>query len=1646
MLLRKYSATKPSTRAIRRKGSQLRLDDGDEDAGDASTLESQYSQRLDDDDIEEGQLESSKLYDISTTTPPSLVPSDKSPIVIETGAMTPPQKTPSSYAVTLPASSSSPSLIPTPPPSALSSPAPKTPGNHRRNATAPEQVPAPESSGHIRKVTGHLLSFIGQLSGNGGDGDGSTGLVADDKQQQQSILPGESSDVDKSNAPSPTIPRRHTVHTSHPQAHHVVDLEAQRAREAAGDDGDVVPVHHVRRLTSTLVDILRCVANNSGNIQGGGGAGAGGSHDAVSYHSAGERSSLLDAGSEYSDDRSTAALSAISAQTALLKAQYMPQQEYKGDQVQPFYNDLQDDRYLPTSDKLAGHQCSPSIIASDVDELSPGAADCDASDELFIKDFVRNRNWEQSPWTDSSAIPDKHKKEIRINRIGLLVYIFYLMAFVFYIVVRATKTLGLGPLQAYGIIVLLVEILGGLAMLPYGLCLCARVVNNKASPPDDKGIVSTQLKYHIRVVIPCYKEPLDVIAKTFMAAMYAAIPAGCRKTVYLLDDGRDIDKKCFVHSINSRSAVYISGRKRAKGEMNGKSANINNAMKLIYPEGTDIPLTEVICLFDADQVPNADFFLKMVPLMDGGRDVAMVLSPQTFYNMNINGDIFNHSNVHFWEYTQPGYDALGLISCTGTNFLLRAAAFKEAGWFPEWTLTEDFALGIELKKLGWQCRYVNEYLAIGEAPDEVRNCFQQRSRWSKGHFQVFCSRTRNPVFNPGGKGLNLLMRWMYGSVILSYFSAFLSTPLLMLVPMLTVWAGAFPIVINFWAALSITIYYGATLSLNYYTTSPAHLKSMWFAGVSNNILWWAFLKAMYRSTVGRWIEGTIVFKVTAKGLQRMKDLPIRDIWMSMLWFIAMMVSLIVGLVHFFNGGVVDTPLTISLIYLVYNLIPQYLLLQYAAFNQQRFFNAVCKVCMLLSTAFALFGVVLIWVLYPSSYDYSSTLASSVRFFDTQRIGTLPDSYSVKWRSDAFVKEAAAPVYLASSLPNTGLGFGDLFGPDAMFSYDDPFAYASLDPFSSAGGSGNIFGKRRRNLLQEADDVDDVVGGGGLFGGLFGAAADGEETTAVGDGSPFGATDTTVLAADEVAPPPPPPKKNPPRPAADATAAAALPEEDADPFASASDPFGAASDPFASASDPFGASSDPFASTSDPFAAASNPFGAPTDPFASFGTSGGNGTVSLGTDWDLEGGFMTGMAGGNIKATMPIAFSTATLAWSVMSFPVGFQRAGATNAILDNIRWGADYLMKVHQGGTGEDGTIITRVGDIDTEMMLWYRPEDYKQTRDAYAVNAKSGAADLGGSVAAALAASSMLFSGQGEDAYASSLLEKAKEVYDFAKKSERVHTMGDFNLTLLYNASTFYDDLAWGAGWLYKATKNNDYLMELYDHYSSHLDRESEVSDFKKAYDWDNVFYATNVLMAQESSTQTFHDMSEDFLKNWICANNVANYTQRGRAYNPYSGSLGATANAAMLALAYADVSESEKPKSAHTYRCWALSQMRYMMGDSGRSLVLGQGYDPPKRTQDRSAGCPKSPEVCNRVTGLLSPDPDSNVLNGALVYGTGKSDNFIDERRRTSNWVGIENNAGFTGALAGAALLEEGAWEICLQEFGIVRSNPVCGSFLQI
>lgn len=69
------------------------------------------------------------------------------------------------------------------------------------------------------------------------------------------------------------------------------------------------------------------------------------------------------------------------------------------------------------------------------------------------------------------------------------------------------------------------------------------------------------------------------------------------------------------------STVYVSGRQRAKGEINGKSANLNNCLKnIVYPQYVGnpaaIPKEEVLVVFDADMQAKPYFFCKVGALGD----------------------------------------------------------------------------------------------------------------------------------------------------------------------------------------------------------------------------------------------------------------------------------------------------------------------------------------------------------------------------------------------------------------------------------------------------------------------------------------------------------------------------------------------------------------------------------------------------------------------------------------------------------------------------------------------------------------------------------------------------------------------------------------------------------------------------------------------------------------------------------------------------------------------------------------------------------------------------------------------------------------------------------------------------------------------
>ena len=293
-----------------------------------------------------------------------------------------------------------------------------------------------------------------------------------------------------------------------------------------------------------------------------------------------------------------------------------------------------------------------------------------------------------------------------------------------------------------------------------------------------------------------------------------------------------------------------------------------------------------------------------------------------------------------------------------------------------------------------------------------------------------------------------------------------------------------------------------------------------------------------------------------------------------------------------------------------------------------------------------------------------------------------------------------------------------------------------------------------------------------------------------------------------------------------------------------------------------------------------------------------GTSESNSSWDLSGGWISGMATANMKITQPMAFTSTLLAWAHMSFPSAFEKTNQVDALFDSVRWGADYLSKVYKADVEKNTSlIVTRIGDAYVDPYMWYRPEDGTE-RPAYALDLNAiptsadvpaAGGDVAASVAAALASASSLFNSTGkpEDAaYAASLLVKAEEVYAAAKKAYGRATRVDEGLRQWYESTSVFDDLAWSAGWLYKATNNERYLEDLYEYYLKHLQLEGAESDPKRAADWDNVFWPVNVLMAQVTGESTFKKEAEDFFKAWMCPSRspVVNYTDRGRAFNPSS------------------------------------------------------------------------------------------------------------------------------------------------------------------
>ena len=391
--------------------------------------------------------------------------------------------------------------------------------------------------------------------------------------------------------------------------------------------------------------------------------------------------------------------------------------------------------------------------------------------------------------------------------------------------------------------------------------------------------------------------------------------------------------------------------------------------------------------------------------------------------------------------------------------------------------------------------------------------------------------------------------------------------------------------------------------------------------------------------------------------------------------------------------------------------------------------------------------------------------------------------------------------------------------------------------------------------------------------------------------------------------------------------------------------------------------------------------------------------------DLTGGYYD--AGDNVKFNFPQAFTLTMLSWSGITFEDGYTKSDQFEYLLDTVKWGTDYLIKCH---TSKD-ELYVQVGNGQIDHTYWLPPEYITYDYPSYKITSENLGTEVSAETAAALAAASILFKNI-DSSYSSTLLEHAKEIYDFADKYRGDYTKAvpvqDFYGTF----SGYNDELAWGAAWLYRATGDEKY----HNKFKEIADAQYETWDTKKypgctgPITWDDKRPGCYVLIAEITKDESRMKTAEEY-----CDSLIKTSTTKGGLYFVPNLSQWASnryaANAASMLLVFSSILPESNSKRKE-YIDFAKSQIDYILGDNpaGVNFVVGAEENSPKAVHHRAASAVFDPRLAMR------PKENIFTLYGALAGGPGMNDEYTDDRNNFQmNEVALDYNAGFTLSLAG-------------------------------
>ncbi|MED6217461.1 hypothetical protein PIB30_017900 [Stylosanthes scabra] len=217
--------------------------------------------------------------------------------------------------------------------------------------------------------------------------------------------------------------------------------------------------------------------------------------------------------------------------------------------------------------------------------------------------------------------------------------------------------------------------------------------------------------------------------------------------------------------------------------------------------------------------------------------------------------------------------------------------------------------------------------------------------------------------------------------------------------------------------------------------------------------------------------------------------------------------------------------------------------------------------------------------------------------------------------------------------------------------------------------------------------------------------------------------------------------------------------------------------------------------------------------------------------DLVGGYYD--AGDNLKLGFPMAFTITMLSWSAIEFREKLASKNELQNAIYAIKWGTDYLIKAHT----EANTLYGEVGDPNSDHSCWQRPEDMSTPRNSYRINQQNPGSDLAAETAAALASASIFFR-QINSTYASTLLNHAIQLFEFASNYQGLYSNSIPVAQKIYSSSGYKDELAWAAAWLHRATRTQSYL--------DYIQQLGDTGGARAQFSWDDKYLGAQILASK--------------------------------------------------------------------------------------------------------------------------------------------------------------------------------------------------------